>query len=295
MSLRRYYTLSNLYTVINLLVLSTVIYCGVDVFYTLAGSKLTDIETKRVTTERVNEAKTPGKRKSFDYYRTAIDRGLFGKAQESAPKSREINVEDLEPTALKVALLGTVSGDEETARAVILDKTKRGFQFLFKVGDTIQNAEIIKILRGKVVLKVGDKNQILTMEEKPGATAITARRSARRPRPASRQQQGTTITLDSATVNKSLQNMTQLLSQVRVRPHYRNGKTDGFLLSQVRPNTIFTRLGLRNGDVIQSIDGETIESPDDIVDFYDELKDGSPVSLEIQRRGLKKVLNYRFK
>jgi general secretion pathway protein C len=67
------------------------------------------------------------------------------------------------------------------------------------------------------------------------------------------------------------------------------------MLSQVKPNTIFTRLGLRNGDIIQDIDGEEIESPDEIMDFYEELKSGSPVAIGIQRRGKKKVLNYRFK
>jgi general secretion pathway protein C len=96
-------------------------------------------------------------------------------------------------------------------------------------------------------------------------------------------------------VNKSLENITELLSQVRVRPHYKDGKADGLMISQVRPNTIFTRLGLRNGDIIQNIDGEEIEDPDDILDFYEELKSGSSVSLGIQRRGRKKVVNYGFK
>ena len=67
------------------------------------------------------------------------------------------------------------------------------------------------------------------------------------------------------------------------------------MISQVKPNTIFTRLGLRNGDIIQNIDGEEIENPDDILDFYEELKSGSSVSLGIQRRGKQQVMNYKFK
>jgi general secretion pathway protein C len=234
------------------------------------------------------------KRQTFSHYAAAIDRGLFGQADETPPPPSDINVEDLERTSLNLTLLGTVSGDEKTARAIIEDKTKRS-QSLYKEGDTIQNAEIMRILRAKVILKVGEKNQVLTMEEKPTGSA-SSRVKPSRPSQSALQSEGTTtITLDAATVNKSLENITELLSQVRVRPHYKDGKADGLMLSQVKPNTIFTRLGLRNGDIIQDIDGEGIENPDDIMDFYEELRSGSSVSLGIQRRGKKKVVNYEFK
>lgn len=294
MPLNRYYTLSNLFTLINLLVLSVVVYCGVDVFYTLAGATLTEIDIKRVAAERTNKSLTMAKRQTFGHYAPAIDRGLFGLADETDTKIPDISVDDLEPTALNVALLGTVSGDEKTARAIIQDKAKKS-QSLFKEGDTIQNAQIMKILRGKVILKVGEKNQVLIMEEQSTASASSRRKPSTRRRSASQSQESTNITLDRATVNKSLENITELLSQVRVRPHYKDGKADGLMISQVRPNTIFTRLGLRNGDIIQNIDGEAIEDPDDILDFYEELKSGSSVSLGIQRRGKKKVVNYGFK
>ena len=286
--------ISNLYTLINLLVLSFVIYSGVDIFYTLAGAKLTQIETKRVETKQTKTATAKVKRQRFSHYSSAVDRALFGQAEGGLEKPKDISVEDLEETTLKVALLGTVSGDDETARAIIQDKTKRS-ESLYKEGDTVQNAQIVKILRGKVVLKVGEKNQILTMEENQSTSRSAPRGRATRSRSTSREQQGRTITLDTATVNKSLENISELLSQVRVRPHYKDGKADGLMISQVKPNTIFTRLGLRNGDIIQNIDGEEIENPDDILDFYEELKSGSSVSLGIQRRGKQQVMNYKFK
>jgi general secretion pathway protein C len=67
------------------------------------------------------------------------------------------------------------------------------------------------------------------------------------------------------------------------------------MLSQVRPNSFFSKMGLRNGDIIQGVDGEPITSPDDIMDLYEELKEGSSVSLQIGRRGQNKTLTYRFK
>lgn len=282
--------LSRYYTLINLFVLSVVIYCGVDIFYTFAGSKFTEVKMEWVTSEHLDKTTRQGKRRSFDHYTSAINRDLFGVVEDSLDKSGELKMEDLEPTALNISLLGTVSGDRDSAVAVIQEKAKRT-QALYKEGDTIQNATISKILRGKVILRVGDKNQILTMEEKSTSSTSRTRRTPVRARPVP----GSTITLNRDMVANSLENIGDLLSQVRVRPHYKNGKADGLMLSQVKPNTIFTKLGLRNGDIIQSIDGEQIESPDEIMDFYEDLKSGSSISLEIMRRGKKKTLNYRFK
>ena len=292
MLLSRYYTPVNLHILLNLLVLSVVIYTGVDIFYTLAGSKLTEVKTEQITSKHFKGTPTQGKRRSFDHYVSAINRNLFGEVEEAVKEAAgEFQVDDLEATTLNISLLGTVSGDQQSAVAIIQERAKRT-QSLFKEGDTIQNATIAKILRGKVVLQVGTKNQILTMEEKPrSSTGAKLSGSPRRASP----EAASTITLDQSTVTKSLQNISELLSQVRVRPHYKNGTADGLMLSQVKPNSIFTKFGLRNGDVIQSIDDEAIESPDDIMDFYEELKSGSPVSLEIMRRGKKKTLNYKFK
>ena len=281
------------YTLLNLLVLSVVIYGGVDIFYTLAGSKLTEVKTGQMTTEPFKNTVTLEKRPAFDYYLAAANRDLFGAVQDSGEGPSEFKMEDLEPTALNVALLGTVSGDRQNAVAVIQETAKRT-QSLYKEGDTIQNATIIKILRGKVILRVGDKNQILTMEEQ--STSSQQRPGVSRSiRPTGLSEPGTTITLDRSMVTKSLEDMNELISQVRVRPHYKDGKADGLMLSQVRPNSIFTKMGLRNGDIIQGVDGEPITSPDEIMDLYEELKTGSSVSVQIGRRGQEKTLNYRFK
>lgn len=290
---------SQYYTILNLLVLSLVVYCAVDVFYTLADSKIAEVKTQQATTQHLNKMETPPKHESLDHYLAALNVDLFGREDAPAPETKEIEIENLEATKLNITLLGTVSGVDETAVAVIQEPAKRS-QSLYKIGDTVQNATIVKILRGKVILSVGGKNQVLTMEENTAGSKQTfgsrsPRTPTRSPSPATTPASTSTITLERTMVNEALNDVTKLLSQVRVRPHYRDGKPDGLMLTQIRPNTIFTRLGLRNGDVIQNVGGQQIGNPDDIMSFYEELKSGSPVSLEIMRRGRQKSLSYRFR
>ena len=280
-------------TILNLLVLSIVIYAGVDMFYTLAGSRLADVTTEQIASDHLRKRITLEDRPAFDHYLPAAKRGLFGVVKEPAAPT-EPKPEDLEPTELDVQLLGTVSGDKN-AVAVIKEVAKKT-QSLYKEGDSIEDATIVKILRGQVILRVGDKNQVLNMEDHSSSSSSSSRPTRRGPSGLSEQGVGgTTITLDHSVVADSLEDINELLSQVRVRPHYKNGKADGLMLSQLKPNTVFTKMRLRNGDVVQKVNGEEITSPEDIMEFYEELKSGSSVSLEISRRGQNRTMTYKFR
>ena len=279
----RYY-----HTIFNLLVLSIVIYIGVGVFYTVVRARLRQVDTKTfVGQEHVPDDK--GHQKSpLDDYRLIIDRNIFGSADRPSGEVKAEEIEDLEPTSMKIALLGTVTGNPQNAVAVIEETNKRK-QGLYKVGDSIQNAVIKMILRGKVILRVENRDEILTMEE-AAARGTEKGRRASRPR-----KRGTTITVSRSDVEQSLKSMNKLLSEVRVRPHFRNGKPDGLALSRIKAGSIFAKLGLKNGDIVQGMNDSSIESPDDMLDLYQKLKSGSRVKLQIKRRGQTKTLNYRFR
>lgn len=100
-----------------------------------------------------------------------------GAAAEVAPAT-----ESLEPTSLQLSLQGTVSGGQGSARAVILDeKTKK--QEIYRVGDSVQGALIKSIERGKIVLQVNGRNEVLLINDRQDDADITSRRSSAAPLP----------------------------------------------------------------------------------------------------------------
>jgi general secretion pathway protein C len=157
------------------------------------------------------------------------------------------------------------------------------------VGDSIQGATVKRILRGKVVLRVSDKDEILTMEEEAGSRAETGYQHA----PAVEEE--ATIKVSRSEVDESLKNVHQLLTQVRIRPHFRDGKPDGLAVSNIRPGSFFAKLGLRNGDIVQGINGRNIKSPDDVMEVYQKMKSGSRVALQVMRNGEERIINYQFR
>lgn len=109
-----------------------------------------------------------------------LTRNIFA-ALIDVPKKKEAKTDlnsigKLEETTLDVILLGTITGEDGDMRAVIYDKSKKK-QELFSIGDYIQEAEIKKIIRGKVVLNYNGRDEILDMSNskdyKPPAVAVT--------------------------------------------------------------------------------------------------------------------------
>ena len=98
--------------------------------------------------------------------------------------------------------------------------------------------------------------------------------------------------IDRGMLDEQLQDLSKLGSQARVVPNYRNGKYEGFKLVGVRPGSLYRSIGVRSGDVIKSVNGKPIDSPNKALELFEQLKGSSNIQLEIERRGQPKQLNY---
>jgi len=275
------------HTIFNLVALSIIIYAGVDIFYSIAFSRIEQVDSQRVVTRKVPDIKR--NRMSLGDFKSITERNLFNSLDKTSKDYVSANIKALKPTSLKLALLGTVTGNHQDARAVIEEIGKRE-QGLYKVGDSIQNAMVKMILNGKVVLRVGDKDEILSIED-----AFSSKNGKGNRIHVSTDEMTSTITLKRADLKRSLQNINKLLSQVRVRPHFKDGREDGLEVTQIKRDSFFASLGLKNGDIIQKINNKPIKNPDDVMIFYNRLKSGSRVSIAITRGQKSKTIKYRFR
>jgi hypothetical protein len=65
---------------------------------------------------------------------------------------------------MQLVLLGTVSGSREDARAIIRDEAAKK-EDIYQVGSDIQGALIARIERGRVVLQVNGREEILNIKD----------------------------------------------------------------------------------------------------------------------------------
>lgn len=96
-------------------------------------------------------------------------------------------------------------------------------------------------------------------------------------------------------IDDTMGNLSKVATQARIVPSFKNGKANGFKLFSIKPNSIYQKIGLQNGDVIQKINGYTIDSPDKALEIYSKLKTSRDVNIELLRRGRATSKNYNIR
>lgn len=277
-------------TIINLTLATAAVYMGVHIFYKLVEAKLDGIpivDTYQPPSATTESSPIP----PLSSYKAITQRNLF-KIQNEKLKApaKPVAIDSLKQTELKLKLWGTVIDDDGKAYAVIEDSAKRE-QNLYHAGDTIQNASVKMILREKVILYVDGKDEILSMEKMLSAVSG---KSARPPTPRSGVPtvKAQKIVLNKDQLTGALENVNDLMKQARIRPHFRDGKPDGLLLTGIKPNSIFRKMGLRNGDIIMGVNEDDIRSVDDALKLYKDLASTASAKIQIKRRGRLRTMEY---
>ncbi|MCG6908731.1 MAG: PDZ domain-containing protein [Deltaproteobacteria bacterium] len=280
------------FTIANILLVTCLSYFGVDLFYKAATSRI--VTATHMSTA---DAAAPSAEKEtlspLSEYGNIQERNLFNIDTKKRAKAvaEKVEIADLKKTELKLKLWGTVTGEKQESYAVIED-TRLRRQMLYRVDDAIQNALIKEIHREKVILDVDGTLEVLEMEKvKSGPPS---RRSGV---PLQRQAGGggqTNITLKREKIENAVNDLNSLMKNVRIRPHFKDGQPDGLSISGIRSRSIFSEMGLRNGDVIIGVDGNKIESVDDALKLYESLQSATGVQVQIRRRGQLRDIDYRI-
>lgn len=281
--------------------MAAVVFLCVEIFYETVESRL---NTASMTgdTGGMGDTATDGSGsgqqfsagKRFSDYEVIADRNLFNVRQEekTPDEIRSSDLEDLEKTRLELRLLGTISGADGSSYAII-ENGSGSRQQLYRPGDTIEEARLKMILRKKVVLEVNGKDEILEMDEEERRFS-SAEDSGEDDMPAVADGGEDTIDIGRDRISEALQDVNNLMRQVRVRPYFEDGESRGIMLSGIRGGSIFEEMGLESGDIIQAVNGEEIRSMDDAMGFYQDLQSAGDVSLEIKRDGAQRSINYRI-
>ena len=283
------------FNIANILLVTAGVYLLVNGFYSIVTAKFDDDAASTLSTPS-DPPPAPEQRSKapLSQYRAIVNRDIFNTApQEAKPQPQKVDLEALKETDLKLKLWGTVSRQNGAAYAVIED-TKTRQQNLYRTGDSIQNATVKMILREKVVLRVNESDEILTMEEIANGRSRSSGKQSRQATRLPVSSYTRKITLNRASIENALENIGQLMDQATIRPHIEDGRPAGIAITGIRPNAIFRKMRLRNGDVITGVNGRSIESVEDAISVFEDLTTSSEIKVDIKRRGRNQTLDYKI-
>lgn len=226
-----------------------------------------------------------------EVYAVIPQRNLFGSTDKAVSEKQAETAAPVEgpDIATVLAIRGIVAGTGKDGFVVIEEQGKNK-QMLYKVGNVVAGARLIRIDRRAVTFLVGDRKQILKMAGANEDPLLTARPSLP---PAATGRSGPLV-VNRSEVDASLKDMGTLLSQAQIRPFYTDGAPDGFMIANIKPGSVYERLGLVNGDIIQAADNRKLITADDVTGLYNTMKSASSFTLSIKRGGQQQNLPYVF-
>jgi type II secretion system protein C len=221
----------------------------------------------------------------LEAFQTIATRDVFngGAAPRSGP-----------PPALRLWGVG-MHGEQAYA---VIENSATGEQALHRVGDEIGDARITAISWDRVTLRRPDGEHTLVLTTEPAAGADTPggeRPVVVPPSQPDRQVRQTgpdSFIVDRRALTGAVDNTSGLLTQLRAVPEVTDGRPVGFRLFQINPESVFARLGIRNGDVVQRVNGTTLADPASLLGFLERLRDEPRVALDIMRAGRPRTLVY---
>jgi general secretion pathway protein C len=83
--------------------------------------------------------------------------------------------------------------------------------------------------------------------------------------------------------------------EARVVPNFADGQTNGFKVFAIRRNSALRKMGLKNNDVLTSVNGYDLSNTEKALELYGKLQAEKSFSLEILRNGEPVTLEYNIR
>ncbi|PCI27513.1 MAG: hypothetical protein COB67_08370 [SAR324 cluster bacterium] len=261
---------------------------------------------------------------NFRDFQGIIDQNIFDvkvkekkKVIEKAPERVQVEIQPLSAGLAQILnnleLQGIYRGQRNYT--IIRHKQKRQEEVfskgdnLFDTGVIIEKIEV-RTKPSRIYVRLGEDQGILefTDEENKKTTVkpLTQpskrnKRSNVRPKrkntiasPTKYTKNGKDYFIRSDEVDHELSNFSKLINQARIIPYFNksSGDHEGYQIKLIDKGSLYDRLGLQNYDVIQSINGDPIDTPEKAFKLLKVLRNEREINVSLLRKGSPVSLNY---
>lgn len=175
------------------------------------------------------------------------------------------------PSPLMLSLIGTFVTKGQEPYAIIEDKKKQN-QDMFLIGQSIfEQAVLKKIYEDRVEVDHNGTIEVLRLDEISGGSAPTSSSDS------------DDYVVDEAELDKGLENLPLLLTQARAVPYFKDGRSIGLRLFAIKTGSLYEKVGLRNGDILKTINGNNLGDISQALKLFEQLKQERSINLVLER------------
>ena len=184
--------------------------------------------------------------------------------------------------------------------------TTNGKTMLYREGSDVDGSRVLAVEPSTVVLtgSSGACQLLMFEEEATGTTPPKVATKPADPRKAGLSDEELTDSIEKISdtkfniqrslVDKVLANQGSLMKSARVIPHEEDGRVVGVKLYGIRRNSLLGRLGVRNGDMLRTINGFDMTSPDTALEAYSRLRTADKLTLAVKRQNKETAIEYNI-
>ncbi len=200
----------------------------------------------------------------------------------------------LDPLPVTLKGIIVVHGLEEKNCAIISDnKTER--EKTYKIGDSIEDAQLIRIFHNKIILlRTNGQQEVLYLREQD-AQADPVYLATKGWEHIIRAEGNNSFVISPAAFVDRVQNVAQCIQLLGLTTAYQQGNVVGIRVAIGENNSLGTYLGFMNGDLILSINGIVPNTTDNRMNIYNSIvKEGSnsPITVTVIRNRKEIILTY---
>ncbi|MDC0358268.1 hypothetical protein OAO01_05570 [Oligoflexia bacterium] len=210
-------------------------------------------------------------------YTAIATKNIFERTQAKTTTSKPVP----KKSDASLTLIGTHVSTGEAPQAIIEHKSKKT-QDVFEVNDMVfGEAKLVTILVNRVEIERNQKIEILTLDDTPdssrtGGTVDGAQE----------------IAVDEGELNSALEDLPLLLTQARAVPYFKDGKSVGLRLFAIKNGSLYQKIGLRNGDILQTLNGNNLGDISQAMKLFEKLKEERSITLVVERAKQQKTFHY---
>jgi len=231
-----------------------------------------------------------------------LRRNLFGAADldvdaEEAPAAGEADLR----------LRGIASSEGRSF--AVFENTASGEQNVFGIGDKVFNGpKLVSVdVAGADVLLRGKKRRYV-IEDEDASAAVTddanggekgaARRLGDKAAGAAsgvKKTGANAYLVDRREVEQAVANLNEVITQARAVPVLSEGKSAGFKLFSIRRGSIFEKIGLVDGDIVQRVNDTELTDPSKAVGLLEEIQSMGQIRVNFMRSGKLQTNTYTIR
>jgi general secretion pathway protein C len=280
---------------LNLVLLATIAYFAARITTSSIASRLEHPTQDLAPQAAAAPAVAPVQPESA--YAVIYERDAFN-ALKGTPAER--GATDAKRTDLNVKLWGTAIAADPTQSYAIIEDLAARRQSLYRVGDWILDAATLAHVEwDRVVLDRNGEEEVLELASAHGPAASAALPGAAGGSAVAgeriRKTADDKFVIDRRELEKTVANLNEVFTQARAVPYFEEGKTVGFRVFAIKPGSVFEKIGLQNGDVINRVNGVELTDPTKAISLFTELQNEGHIAVDLQRNKVAKSFSYEIR